>query len=57
MYQHASPGADIESNWSPAPAPSVSNTFNIVLRTYLPGEEVLNGTSSSNAHRIDGSKR
>ena len=44
MYQHASPGADIESNWSPAPAPSVSNTFNIVLRTYLPGEEVLNGT-------------
>jgi hypothetical protein len=42
--QHASPGADKESNWLPAPATSVSNTFNIVMRTYLPGEQVLNGT-------------
>ncbi|MGB6671754.1 MAG: DUF1254 domain-containing protein [Candidatus Nitrosopolaris sp.] len=42
--QHATPGADKESNWLPAPATSVSNTFNLVIRTYLPGEQVLNGT-------------
>ncbi len=42
--QHATPGADKESNWLPAPATSVSNTFSIVMRTYLPGEQVLNGT-------------
>ena len=42
--QHANPGADKESNWLPAPATSVSNTFSIVMRTYLPGEQVLNGT-------------
>ena len=42
--QHATPGPDKESNWLPAPATSVSNTFNLVIRTYLPGEQVLNGT-------------
>ena len=42
--QHPSPGADKESNWLPAPATSVSNTFSLVMRTYLPGEGVLNGT-------------
>lgn len=42
--QHATPGADKESNWLPAPATSVSNTFNLVLRMYLPSEQALNGT-------------
>ena len=42
--QHANPGKDKESNWLPAPATSVSDTFNLILRMYLPGEQVLNGT-------------
>ena len=42
--QHASPGADKESNWLPAPATSVSDTFSLMMRTYLPREGVLNGT-------------
>jgi hypothetical protein len=44
--QNATPGKDKESNWLPAPATSVSDTFNLILRMYLPGEPVLNGTWS-----------
>jgi hypothetical protein len=38
--QHASPGTEKESNWLPSP----SGEFNLILRMYLPGEQVLNGT-------------
>jgi hypothetical protein len=38
--QHASPGKDRESNW----LPSDKNSFNLILRMYLPAEEVFNGT-------------
>lgn len=38
--QHASPGADKESNWLPAP----SDTFQFVFRMYWPQESVLNGS-------------
>jgi hypothetical protein len=34
--QHASPGKDRESNW----LPSDKNSFNLILRMYLPAEEV-----------------
>jgi hypothetical protein len=37
--QHASPGADRESNWLPAPA----GPFFMVLRLYWPGAEALDG--------------
>jgi hypothetical protein len=37
--QHVSPGRDRESNW----LPSDKNSFNLILRMYLPAE-VLNGT-------------
>jgi hypothetical protein len=35
-----SPGKDKESNWLPAP----DGPFWVVLRTYGPGESILNGT-------------
>jgi hypothetical protein len=38
--QNASPGADKESNWLPAPEES----FNMVMRLYLPQAQALNGT-------------
>jgi hypothetical protein len=38
--QHASPGADKESNWLPAPA----GPFFLVLRLYWPKPEALDGT-------------
>ena len=38
--QNASPGADKESNWLPAP----QDGFNLVLRMYLPEPQALNGT-------------
>ncbi|MFZ0513544.1 MAG: DUF1254 domain-containing protein [Candidatus Nitrosopolaris sp.] len=38
--QHQSPGKDKESNWLPAD----KNSFNLILRMYLPAEQVLNGT-------------
>ena len=38
--QHTSPGKDRESNW----LPSDKNSFHLILRMYLPAEEVLNGT-------------
>lgn len=38
--QNASPGADKESNWLPAPADS----FNLLFRMYLPQPQILNGT-------------
>ena len=38
--QNQSPGADKESNWLPAPA----DGFYMILRMYLPAEQVLNGT-------------
>jgi hypothetical protein len=38
--QRDSPGTDIESNW----LPSDKNSFNLILRMYLPAEEVFNGT-------------
>jgi hypothetical protein len=42
--QNTSPGADKESNWLPAPTTPVSDTFNLILRMYLPQPQVLNGT-------------
>jgi hypothetical protein len=41
FIQHANPGKDKESNWLPAPE---SGSFILVMRIYLPGEQVLNGT-------------
>ena len=38
--QHKSPGADKESNWLPSP----DGGFNMILRTYLPQSQILNGT-------------
>jgi hypothetical protein len=38
--QNQSPGPDKESNWLPAPADS----FNMVMRLYLPQSQALNGT-------------
>jgi hypothetical protein len=38
--QNQSPGPEKESNWLPAPADS----FNLILRMYLPQPQVLNGT-------------
>jgi hypothetical protein len=38
--QNQSPGPDKESNWLPAP----TDSFNMVLRAYLPQPQVLNGT-------------
>jgi hypothetical protein len=40
--QNQNPGPDKESNWLPAPADS----FNLVMRLYLPQPQVLNGTWS-----------
>jgi hypothetical protein len=45
LIQHESPGADLESNWLPAPA----GKFMLMLRMYWPSESdpsVLNGTWS-----------
>ncbi len=42
--QNANPGPDRESNW--LPAPGAQDSFNLILRTYLPGESLLNGTWS-----------
>jgi hypothetical protein len=42
--QNANPGKDKESNWLPAPATSVSDIFKLVLRMYLPQQQILNGT-------------
>ena len=41
--QHASPGKDRESNW----LPSDKNSFHLILRMYLPAEEVRNMDSST----------
>ncbi len=38
--QHESPGPERESDWLPAP----EGEFYLVLRTYLPGESILDGT-------------
>lgn len=38
--QHENPGKDKESNWLPSPAGS----FYLILRMYVPGEEILNAT-------------
>jgi hypothetical protein len=37
--QHASPGSEKESNWLPAP----ESAFNLSLRLYWPGDEILEG--------------
>ena len=39
--QTASPGADQEVNWLPAPA---SGPFNLVIRIFHPGDAALNGS-------------
>lgn len=41
FIQHANPGKDKESNWLPAPQ---SGSFILVMRMYMPREQVLNGT-------------
>ena len=38
--QNQSPGVDKESNWLPSPV----DGFFMILRMYLPAEQVLNGT-------------
>jgi hypothetical protein len=38
--QNASPGADKESNWLPAP----DADFKVIMRLYLPQPQILNGT-------------
>jgi hypothetical protein len=38
-FQHASPGADKESNWLPAP----EGPFNLTMRLYSPKVQVVNG--------------
>lgn len=38
--QNANPGKDKESNWLPAP----EGSFNMIMRTYLPQPQILNGT-------------
>lgn len=38
--QNTNPGPDKESNWLPAP----DGSFNMILRTYLPQPQILNGT-------------
>jgi hypothetical protein len=40
FIQHNNPGKDKESNWLPSPA----GAFNIIMRTYLPQPQILNGT-------------
>ncbi len=40
------PGPAKQSNWLPAPTPSQSNTFFLMLRMYLPQPQILNGTWS-----------
>lgn len=39
FIQHVHPGKEMESNWLPAPA----GPFNLTMRIYWPGNEVLNG--------------
>jgi len=39
LIQHASPGADKESNWLPAP----TGPFNLLMRLYAPEPQVLDG--------------
>ncbi len=38
--QNESPGAELESNWLPAPA----TNFYLIMRTYLPGSNIVNQT-------------
>lgn len=38
--QHDKPGKDKESNWLPSP----DGAFYLILRMYVPGEQVLDGT-------------
>ena len=42
--QPQNPGAEKESNWLPAPTVQDSNSFSLIMRMYLPQEQVLNGT-------------
>lgn len=45
MIQQQSPGSDWQNNWLPSASSSSSSlTFNLVLRIYWPGDQVLNGT-------------
>lgn len=46
--QNQSPGADKESNWLPA----LADGFYMILRMYLPAEQVLNGTWTPPAVKI-----
>ena len=39
LIQQESPGAELESNWLPAPA----DDFNLIMRIYWPKPEVLDG--------------
>ena len=47
LIQHESPGEDREANWLPAP----EDDFNLVLRLYWPGLEILTGEWSPPAAR------
>jgi hypothetical protein len=40
FVQHSSPGAQLESNWLPAP----DDSFNLIMRLYWPSKEVINGS-------------
>jgi len=46
--QHQSPGSALESNWLPAPA----GQFNLVLRLYWPGTEIITGEWQPPAVRV-----
>lgn len=39
-FQHGSPGADLETNWVPAPA----DDFSLYIRAYWPKKPILDGT-------------
>jgi hypothetical protein len=40
MSRRTRPGAELESNWLPAP----DGPFYLILRLYMPGREALDGT-------------
>ena len=42
LFQHESPGADLESNWLPAP----KDAFNLTMRLYAPRAAALDGSWS-----------
>lgn len=48
LVQHESPGPELESSWLPCP----SGPFGLTFRTYLPGEEIRNGSWTAPPVRV-----